>query len=214
MNCDFAITELVESARRSQQLSSDLAAHVALCDSCRVRWESESALTSHLRAIRTTSSEGNPEWSKAVLLREFDASRRHERQVRWMWAMSSAAVLVLSVVAVRDVWMKPVSTASHSGGVVVAQSYPMREYSPEAFEPAEEAGEKGFIKVPFALPPVPGETFGIVRTELDPADLAKMGVSVDPAWTGTLQADLLVGEDGFTEAVRLSNDSSEDNSGS
>ena len=49
-----------------------------------------------------------------------------------------------------------------------------------------------------------------MRTQLDPADLARMGVSVDPGWTGTIQADLLVGQDGFTQAVRLSNDDTEE----
>jgi hypothetical protein len=33
-----------------------------------------------------------------------------------------------------------------------------------------------------------------------------MGVRVDPGWTGTLEADVLVGQDGLAQAVRLSND--------
>lgn len=210
MKCNCADAELVEAARRGGALSGDAAAHVAECEFCRERVEAESELTSRLRALRNWGAASNPEWSKAVLMREFDAHRRRERQVRWMWAMSSAAVLVLSVVAVRDVGMKPASTAAGGRtGVVEARAYAPREYPQESFTPAEEAGEKGFIKVPFALPPAPGETFGIVRTELNPTDLARMGVSVDPGWTGTLQADILVGEDGYTQAVRLSNDDSE-----
>jgi hypothetical protein len=38
-----------------------------------------------------------------------------------------------------------------------------------------------------------------------------MGVSVDPDWSGTLQADVLVGEDGLAQAVRLSNDDAAEN---
>jgi hypothetical protein len=128
-----------------------------------------------------------------------------------MWAMSSAAVLLLSVVAVRDVWVRPSGAHGLSGGSGVVRAFPLREYPQEGFTPAEEAGEKGFIKLPFALPPAPGETFGIVRTQLDPADLARMGVMADPGWTGTLQADVLVGEDGLAQAVRLSNDNLEEN---
>jgi hypothetical protein len=89
---------------------------------------------------------------------------------------------------------------------VQTREYSPREYPREGFGPAEEAGEKGFSKLPFALDPVPGETYEIVRTQLDPADLARMGVAVDPGWTGTLQADIVVGEDGLAQAVRLSND--------
>lgn len=211
MDCELASVELVENARSRNLPDAALESHLAACASCRERWEAERELTSHLRAMHVASVPASIEWSKAVLMREFDAHRRRERQVRWMWAMSSAAVLVLSVVAVRDVWVRPTAAPTLSGGSGLVRAFPLREYPQESFGPAEEAGEKGFISVPFALPPAPGETFGIVRTQLDPADLAKMGVSVDPGWTGTLQADVLVGEDGLAQAVRLSNDNLEEN---
>jgi hypothetical protein len=211
MNCKFAMAELVECARTGDVPDSALGAHLAECGSCREHWDAERDLTSHLRAMHLASAPGNSEWSKAVLMREFDAHRRRERQIRWMWAMSSAAVLVLSVVAVRDFWMRPAASPAVSGGSVAVQTYPLREYPQESFSPAEEVGEKGFIQVPFALPPAPGETFGIVRTQLDTADLARMGVSVDPGWNGTLQADVLVGQDGLPQAVRLSNDDVNEN---
>ena len=215
MTCDQISDELVERARRGVELGADAATHLSGCDSCRDLWKAQCELTAHLRAVKRANvsaiDETGGAWNKAVIMREFDSNRRRERQVRWMWAMSSAAVLMLSVVAVRDVWVRPsASRTLVSGSSVVHAAYPLREYTPESFAPAEEAGEKGFTAVPFALPPAPGETFGIVRTQLDPADLARMGVSVDPGWTGTIQADLLVGQDGFTQAVRLSNDDTEE----
>ena len=207
MTCEDASTELVECARSgvlaALPANDALSEHLAVCDDCRARWEAERELTAHLRAMRLASVPASIEWSKAVLMREFDANRKRERQVRWMWAMSTAAVLVMSVVALRDAW-RP--TPGVVGGSLVAQAYAPREYPQEAFAPAEEAGEKGFIKVPFALDPTPGETFEVVRTQLEPADLASMGVNVDPGWTGTLEADVLIGQDGLTHAVRLSND--------
>jgi hypothetical protein len=206
MTCEHASTELVECARSRALPDNGLEAHLADCETCRARWEAERGLTAHLRVMRLASVPASLEWSKAVLMREFDANRRRERQVRWMWTMSTAAILVLSVVAVRDVWMKPATVRSLSGGASVVRAYAPREYPQENFLPAEEAGEKGFIRVPFALPTAPGETFGIVRRQLDQAELVRMGVSVDPAWTGTMQADVLVGEDGLAQAVRLSND--------
>jgi hypothetical protein len=211
MNCESANLELVECARTPALPDATLKSHLAVCDQCRERWEAERELTSHLRAMRIASVPASLEWSKAVLLREFDAHRRRERQVRWMWAMSTAAILVLSVVTVRDIWMKPAAPRGLSDGSFGARAFAPRQYPEERFMPAEEAGEKGFIKVPFALPPAPGETFGIVRTQLDPPALVRMGVSVDPAWTGTLQADVLVGEDGLAQAVRLSNDETNEN---
>jgi hypothetical protein len=215
MTCEDANPELVECARSGVLAAlpdnDALSAHLTVCEGCRTRWEAERELTAHLRVMRLASVPASLEWSKAVLLREFDTNRKRERQVRWMWAMSTAAILVLSVVAVRDVWMKPSTVRGISGGTSMVRAYAPREYPQEDFLPAEEAGEKGFIRVPFALPPAPGETFGIVRRQLDQAELIRMGVSVDPAWTGTMQADVLVGEDGLAQAVRLSNDDTGEN---
>ncbi len=207
MNCEIANAELVECARGHSSPDQALEAHLAACESCHDRWEAERELTSHLRMMRIASVPASIEWSKAILMRDFDANRRRERQVRWMWAMSSAAVLVLSVIAVKDVWVRPAAPPA----IVQVHKYAPREYASEPFAPAEEAGEKGFSKLPFALDSVPGETYQIVRTQLDPADLARMGVAVDPGWTGTLQADIVVGEDGLAQAVRLSNDGAEQN---
>ncbi len=212
MKCEVAKVELVESARGHSLPDHALESHMAACESCRDRWEAERELTSHLRMMRIASVPASLEWSKAVLLRDFDANRRRERQVHWMWAMSSAAVLVLSVIAVRDVWVRPAAApALSAASATVAREYAPREYASEPFAPAEEAGEKGFSKLPFALPSVPGETYEIVHTQVEPADLARMGVAVDPGWTGTLQADIVVGEDGLAQAVRLSNDGAEQN---
>ena len=205
MNCQITTAEMVECARTNAAPGHALEAHLAGCQTCRERWDAERALTSHLRVMRIASVPENFEWSKAVLLREFDANRRRDKQVRWMWAMSSAAAVVLCVFTLHNVLVKP---AAGPALVEVAKAavYAPDEYPQEAFAPAEEAGETGFIKVPFALDPTPGETFEVVRKQLDPAELVTMGISVDPGWTGSLQADVLVGQDGMTHAVRLSND--------
>lgn len=183
-------------------MAAGLSAHVDSCESCRSRWQAEQDLSNHLNALRIPPIQEGHEWGKAALMREFDQHRRRVRQTRWMWTVSAAAVLLLSVVAVRDIGERR-SDMEPSAAV---QSFTPREYPQETFTPAEEAGEKGFIKLPFALPPVPGETFGIVRTQLEPAQLVRMGVRVEPGWNGTVEADVLVGQDGLAQAVRLSND--------
>ena len=72
-----------------------------------------------------------------------------------------------------------------------------------------DADADGFIPVPYAAPLATGEFVKIVHTELDPAALASLGVSVDPSWTTQLPADLMEGEDGMPRAVRVSSESSE-----
>jgi hypothetical protein len=202
MNCESARLELVECARRGGEMPAGLSVHVEACEGCRGRWQAERDLSNHLNALRISGIPEGHEWGKAVLMREFDQHRRHVRQVRWMWVASMAAVIALSVLAVRDIR----GPHSDTERAAAAQSFAPREYPQETFAPAEEAGEMGFIKLPFALPPAPGETFGIVRTELDPAQLVTMGVRVDPGWSGAVEADVLVGQDGLAQAVRLSSD--------
>jgi hypothetical protein len=208
MNCKSANAALVECSRRGIGHDRELEAHMEVCASCRERWDAERNLTEHLRAMRIGSALGNMEWGKAVLMREFDGNVRRERQVRWMWAASTAAALVLSVVAVSEVW-KPAVIQEKVAATNARHEYALPEYGKDSFAPAVEAGETGFIAVPFAAPLLPDERVGIVRTQLDTAELASMGVSVEPGWTGAMPADLLVGQDGFPRAVRVSNDNSE-----
>jgi hypothetical protein len=201
MNCESARLELMECARGRGEMQAGLSAHVDSCESCQIRWQAEQDLSNHLSALRIPAIPEGHEWGKAALMLEFDRRRRLLRRARWMWGVSAAAVLAISALSVRDIGkshgdMKP---------AVAAQPFTPREYPQETFALAEEAGEKGFIRLPFALPPVPGETFGIVRTELNPAQLVRMGVRVDPGWSGTVEADVLVGQDGLAQAVRLSN---------
>jgi hypothetical protein len=68
----------------------------------------------------------------------------------------------------------------------------------------------GFIPVPYVPPLAAGELVSVVHTELYPLELARLGVSVDPSWATELPADLLVGEDGFPRAVRVSDEYSEE----
>ncbi|HEU5022268.1 MAG TPA: hypothetical protein VFT60_10260 [Bryobacteraceae bacterium] len=200
MNCESARLELMECARRGGNMPAALSAHVDCCESCRIRWQSEQDLSTHLRALRIPAIPEGHEWGKAALMLEFGRRRRHLRRARWMWAASAAAVLAVGAFTIRDIGQRH----GDMEPTAAAQPFTPREYPQETFALAEEAGEEGFIRLPFALPPVPGETFGIVRTELNPAQLARMGVRVDAGWSGTVEADVLVGQDGLAQAVRLS----------
>ncbi|MEP6714678.1 MAG: hypothetical protein ABJC09_03835, partial [Terriglobia bacterium] len=71
---------------------------------------------------------------------------------------------------------------------------------------AFETQEDGFIAVPYVPPLAAGELVRVVHAELYPSALASLGVNVDPSWTTGIAADLLMGEDGFPRAVRLSNE--------
>ncbi len=116
---------------------------------------------------------------------------------RWLWSVASAAVFLVGAVLVWDETRKP----------AVVASYAIAETQTEAqSETQADPQEEGFIEVPYAPPLAQGELVRVIHTELQPAALASMGVNVDPSWTTELPADLLLGQDGFPRAVRVSDE--------
>jgi hypothetical protein len=188
-DCNAATERLVECARRRAAPDKALKSHLDACTACLDRWEAERSLTAGLRLMRIRAASGRSSVdARTALLNEFAARRRRPAASRrWLWSLAAAAVLLLSALMVRD--LTPVARVSLAA----------------AEEPADSQQE-GFIEVPYAPPLAQGELIRVVHTQLQPAALASMGVNVDPAWTAELPADLLLGQDGFPRAVRVSNE--------
>ena len=72
-----------------------------------------------------------------------------------------------------------------------------------AVDVGEIVDENDFVEVPYAPPLATGELVSVVRTELRPAALARMGINIDNAVSDEILADVLLGEDGFPRGVRL-----------
>ena len=196
LNCSNAVIKLVECARLRAQPQGELQLHLNVCAGCQERWDSECSLTAGLRLMRMQASAGRAPLAvrSAVMqefaVQEFVARRRKSASRRWLWSLAAAAVLLISAVVVRD-QLVPGTPAS----VYVAD---------DQNEPQQE----GFIAVAYAPPLAPGELIRVIHMELQPAELASLGVNVDPSWTTGLPADVLVGQDGFPRAVRVSDENS------
>jgi hypothetical protein len=196
MNCEGNIEKLVECARRRGEPGNALKGHLRTCERCLDRWEAEQELSANIRFIRMESgSRRSSAAARLALLHKFDA--RHARGARpyWSWGLAMAAALLLGVLLGPEAMSRlhPAHNAaalSESGG--------------EAAEVQADPDSDGFIAVPYAPPLALGELVRIVHTELNPAALASLGVSVDPSWTAQLPADVLEGEDGMPRAVRVS----------
>ncbi len=202
LNCCGYRERAVECARRRSDADPALRAHLRVCEACRDRWEAESELSAHLGFLSSESrSRRSSEAVRESLMSVFEARYARRSASRWFWAAAvTAAVLV--------------------GAVIVPQAANrLRQANANAVEAADVstiesyADSEGFIAVPYAPPLATGEMVRIVHTELNPAALASLGVSVDPAWTTQLPADVLEGEDGMPRAVRVS-DSEYSESGS
>jgi len=209
MTCRAAVENLVECARRRTGPDPGVRAHLLSCRSCMERWESERLLTAHLRRL-SARADGlrSSEWSRQDVRRHFDTVRVRRLPVRaGAWAV--AATLLLSAGLIWN------SGALHRAGTLPPAG---AEVSEEAEPAVEGSAEEGFMAVPFAPPLAEGEMVRVVHRDLQPVELASLGVDVDPAWLAAMQsgsgggiqaglpADVLVGADGFPRAVRLSDE--------
>ncbi len=193
-DCNEVIADIVDSARAGGRLSADSRSHLLVCAACADRWESEMVLTagmSEFRAlVRNQPPFGQRSRLRSELLERFDRQTpRHS--VRSWWGLAAAAVLLCMVgggIAYRFV-MAPAAEVAAVEDMSDAQT---------------EAQEAGFIAVPYVPPLAQGELVHVVHMQLQPAELASLGVNVDPTLSADMQADILVGEDGFPRAVRIS----------
>jgi hypothetical protein len=216
MICTEWISEIVENARRGGKPAKALDAHLAMCGECQERWKAECELTSHFRVMRILAFARRPDQTiplfdhrREMLMREF--ARRNRQPAAWVpswaWGLAAAAALLLVIGLGREVGLRtrhtPVRPAAVTHGARPTQAY---MYEAAMYESSADAGALSsdeFIAVPYAAPLATGEIVRVVRTDLYPEALASMGIDVNPAWSGDMAADVVVGEDGFPRAVRL-----------
>lgn len=151
-----------------------------------------------LNALRAEArgQRSSPE-SREYLLARFEARRPTRSAPKWFWAFGAVAAMALAVVAI------PHKTPTGSVAQIEAV----------ADQVADSDDSEGFIAVPYVPPLATGEMLRVVHTELNPAELASLGVNVDPSLTAQMPADLLLGEDGMPRAVRVA-DTTSDSGGS
>jgi len=202
MICRERVSEIVESARRRTEPDAEMRAHLASCPRCRERWEAERQLTSQFRIMRIrASAHQTADARRESLMRDF--ARRHRRAPApvWAWALSAAAVMLFAALLghnarTRDN-VKPVPVRTHG----------VRSDQPIIYEASTDAsaisGDDDFIALPFAPPLAAGELVRVVHADLNPDELASMGIDVDPSWATELPADVVVGEDGLPRALRI-----------
>ena len=192
MDCERHTETLIDSARSHADLPAALKAHVRACEPCAERWDSERDLSAYLKLVSGGASElRSSAASRESLMREFDARKVKVMTPRWYWGIAAAAALLFGIALGPEAVNRLQHTRTNQ---IVAD---------DSAIPETEGTPDGFIAVPYAPPLADGEMMRIVHTELNPAALASLGVSVDPAWTTQLPADLLLGEDGMPRAVRV-----------
>jgi hypothetical protein len=191
-NCGLWTSRLVDNARSGAAPGPALREHLSACPSCAGRWRNERVLTRELQILTDRAAPHRPpQRGLDLVMREFERQRRANRW-RWLRWVPVPAAVFLVVVALQTVrhrdGVKPVET------VVAMAALP------------SEASEEGFVDVPYAPPLASGEFVSVVREELEPAALVRMGLPVSGLGEAPVMADVVVGEDGFPRAVRVTDE--------
>jgi hypothetical protein len=210
MTCrDFEadIVDLARGAETNVAAGDRLRAHLEQCAACAARFEREGQLTAALKAmVDAEPPSAKASAIEAVLLAAFTerrAAASPQAPARWSalavpalrtW-LGAAAVLVLSAAVWQGVarWRSPDA----------ARSAPAR---PAVVPAVAAAGGEvlRFVPLPTAIGLPALESGRIVRVALPTAILPAYGLDVTPdAAAGSVEADVLVGQDGQPRAIRF-----------
>jgi len=212
--CKSYSVELMERARLAIAPDGAFERHLTSCKPCQERWEAQTQVTAGLRSIRFAATDrASSAERRDRLMRQFDQQypaapiviRRQPSRVRaWAWGLAAAAALLIAAGTL-------VPLRSHfRGHLPAAIAGAVSTVQPVAFNGAFESSDArnltadDFVAVPYAPPLASGEMIRIVQADLDPQALATLGFDPDPAWTGNLSAEVVVGQDGYPRAVRIS----------
>jgi len=174
--------------------------------------ENELELLDGLRALAVAEPrEASPRVEQRLLVR-FRA--RAERRRRAMWGYSVAAVAAVVAMLAVVFWAprsRNSAPAQISRMVPSGQEALVQDVEPSASMPQARFAvvrtddlSDSFYPLPEAQDLPPLETTMVVRVELPASSLRLMGVPVeeDPS-AGSLQADVMLGQDGLARGVRL-----------
>lgn len=210
MNCRACIAELVECARAGLPPGAQLQGHLRACPPCRERWEGERALSVQFQKMRGAAlARRRPDAQRERIMRAFAQARPNAFRPSLRWAIGMAAVLLLAVAA-GQVWrtgLEPTGPAKTpiTGAAEESANGPAGSTAGTTDAPGrgELISSDDFVEVPYAPPLATGEFVRVVRTELRPTALARLGIYVDSTDADEIPADVLLGEDGFPRGVRV-----------
>ncbi len=227
MKCREFAGVVHELARREQMdpaVAAIARAHAEACPHCGCRLAEAERLAALVHTAAAESHRlSSPAGLETELLGAFrreQASRRNiqaHSRLGWRmalgWAGAGAAVALLGFVLLHrapDHRPSPMVRASAEAPAVSTPA--ARQVAAVALPPVRSAPVQArqteltseFVPVPYSGGLAPGDSAVIVRVQVPRTALAELGYPVDETQgNGMVQADLLVGEDGWPRAVRI-----------
>jgi len=215
MTCEeFAMTSLdLDSSSADGPLERAAREHLRICAHCAAWHENWQTLHTELRLLGSETRQAQaPARVEMRLRQEFRTKHRtmktRRATVAATWALAAAAVLVTAVSVGR--WREEQHRLANSGQAP-ALSQPSPQGPPGGSVPGAQleetvvasmnAGE--FTLLPGSMPS-PTADATVVHVEMQRAALGALGLTVNEEQAGDwIQVDLLVGDDGLPQAVRL-----------
>lgn len=189
--CGLWTSRLMDNARAGTPPSPGLLEHMSSCPSCGAHWRDQRVLTRELQILSDrVATRRPPQAVREALLQDFDRRQRVKRWnwLRWVPIPAAALLAVIALVEAPNRVVKPVQPA------VAVAAVPT------------DASDEGFVEVPYAPPLAPGEFVSVVRQELEPAALVRMGLPTNGLGDAPVMADVVMGEDGFPRAIRVADE--------
>jgi hypothetical protein len=188
--------------------------HLRDCPHCAALHENWLVLRDDLRGLAAeTANAEAPARVEMRLLQEFQTKHKTVKAQRSAvilgWSLAAAAALVFAVTGTNWYLHKGSSVASiqSNGGNTAAAKKGSQPESGELLLASNDSGD--FALLPDSMPPAP-EDATVVRVQMQRAALGALGLTVNEEHAGDwIQVDLLVGDDGLPQAVRLPQTASE-----
>jgi hypothetical protein len=190
MTCtDFesSVVDLAREANGTDVQDPEVAQHLRTCSRCTALFDRERAVSAGLRLLAETVEEPPADRrTEAAVLAAFDAhwARPQRRSGPWVWrGVATAAVVVVATLV----------------GIVVRNA----PHSERAVPPEPAVELTDFVPWPGADAGPPFESGELVRVDLPVSALPALGLWPPSSDVSFVQADVIVGQDGFARAVRL-----------
>jgi hypothetical protein len=211
MTCEeFAMASLDLDLAANSPLHQAAREHVRNCPHCAALQEHWQVLRADLRVLgQETSAEQSPARVEMRLRQEFRTKHKTMKTraaaVAATWALAAAAALLVTVSWLH--WrQEQTRVLAHHPTQFVAPNSPVAHYTPgsewgETVVATNDSGD--FTLLPGSMPSPTGEAT-VVHVQMQRAALGALGLTVNEEQAAdVIQVDLLVGDDGLPQAVRL-----------
>jgi hypothetical protein len=213
MTCEeFALAALDLDSGADTPLLRGAREHIRICAHCAALQAQWQALRGDLRLLaEENSGEQAPGRVEMRLRQEFRTKHKtmktRRTAVATTWALAAAAVLLVAVTWIG--WRHERMSAANQGGLTA----PHQAGTPSSTVPADlgqvvvastdSSSDSDFTLLPGSMPS-PTEDATVVRVGMQRAELSALGLTVNEEHAGDwIQVDVLIGDDGIPQAVRL-----------